>query len=65
MWNNPKTATRTFDLRNVAQKRSRLQPFRCGLCRLFTVPFFFRKIVKIERLKFKVTSHGTIRNNDS
>ena len=31
----------------------------------FVVPFFFRKIVKIERLKFKVMLHGTIRNNDS
>ena len=27
--------------------------------------FYFRKIVKIERLPFKVKLHGTIRNNDS
>ena len=54
--------TRTFDLRNVAQKEASFYHFAGDFV---DYSQSFRKIVKIERLKFKVMLHGTIRNNDS
>ena len=43
---NDKTVTRTFDLRNAAQKRSLPLKLPWRLLRLFTEPFFFRKIIR-------------------
>ena len=48
-----KTVTRTFDLRNAAQKGSPHLPFPWRVSGLFTVPFFFTKIVKIENLPLR------------
>jgi len=50
---NDKTVTRTFDLRNAAQKRRLPPQLPWRLSRLFTVPLFFRKIVKIENLPLR------------
>ena len=43
---NDKTVTRTFDLRNAAQKRSLPLTLPWRLLKLFTEPFFFRKIIR-------------------
>ena len=48
-----KTVTRTFDLRNAAQKGSSHLPLPWRVSGLFTVPFFFTKIVKIENLPLR------------
>ena len=48
-----KTVTPTFDLRNAAQKGSPHLLLPWGLSGLFTVPFFFTKIVKIENLPLR------------
>ena len=48
-----KTVTRTFDLRNAAQKGSPHLLFPWRVSGLFTAPFFFTKIVKIENLPLR------------
>ena len=48
-----KTVTRTFDLRNAAQKGSPHLPLPWRVSGLFTVLFFFTKIVKIENLPLR------------
>ena len=48
-----KTVARTFDLRNAVQKGSPHLPLPWRVSGLFTVPFFFTKIVKIENLPLR------------
>lgn len=50
---NDKTVTWTFVLRNVTQKRSLPLPLPWRLSRMFPVPFFFPKIVKIDNLTLR------------